>query len=255
MLVSLVEAFNRYFSVRLTNTDDLKQAAYRLRYRVYCEEFGYENPTHYPDGLESDVYDREALQGLIIHKESGEAAACLRLIPATEQRLLPMEANCSASLDRDIISLVHIPRPTMCEISRLSVDARFRRREGEEQSRFGQVAQLNWSAGGRRSFPLIGMASIMIGISLSVLTQRYNIFAMVEPFIPKMLQAGGIPFYKIGKEIDYHGLRAPYYTRTENTLVNMKPELRDLYQLVLESLAPHFNQPRLYRDNESHSRL
>lgn len=255
MILSLAEAFTRYFSVQLTDTNELKQAAYRLRYRVYCEEFAYESPHRFPDGLERDDYDDGAYQGLIIHRESGHAAACLRLIPALDRHLLPMEEHCNESLDHNVLSLLHFPRTSMCEISRLSVDPRFRRRRGEEKSRFGHTEQLRLSTSGRRTFPLIGMAAIMIGISLSVLTRRYNIFAMVEPFIPKMLWEGGIPFYKIGREINYHGLRAPYYTRTENTLVNMKSDLRDLYDVVFTSLAPYFDQPSSQSSNESIIRL
>lgn len=255
MILSLAEAFSRYFSVHLTNTDELKEAAYRLRYRVYCEEFSYESPHCFPDGQERDEYDAEAYQGLIVHRDSGQAAACLRLIPALDDRLLPMEEHCNDSMDHNILSMLHFPRMTMCEISRLSVDPRFRQRHGEEKSRFGHTEQLKLSAAGRRTFPLIGMASIMIGISLSVLTRRHNIFAMVEPFIPKMLGAGGIPFYKIGRDMNYHGLRAPYYTRTENTLVNMKPELRDLYQVVLTALAAHFEQAAQLNPHESGIRL
>ena len=78
---------------------------------------------------------------------------------------------------------------------------------------------------------------------------------MVEPFIPTMLWEGGIPFYKIGREMNYHGLRAPYYTRTENTLVNMKPELRDLYQVVFTALAPSFDQASKQTPHESGIRL
>ena len=58
-----------------------------------------------------------------------------------------------------------------------------------------------------------------------------------------------------GREMNYHGLRAPYYTRTENPLVNMKPELRDLYQVVFTALAPSFDQASKQTPHESGIRL
>jgi hypothetical protein len=61
------------------------------------------------------------------------------------------------------------------------------------------------------------------------LTGRRNVFAMMEPFLPLLLSRVGIRFEKMGDDIDYHGLRAPYFIRTESAVETMAPERRDLF--------------------------
>ncbi len=56
--LSLVESFSRYFRVSLAETVAQKQQVFRIRYRVYCEEFKYESQYHFTDQLEVDEYDR-----------------------------------------------------------------------------------------------------------------------------------------------------------------------------------------------------
>ena len=46
---SLVEDFQRFFDVEYVTTKEQKSAALGIRYRVYCEEFGYEPKEHFPD--------------------------------------------------------------------------------------------------------------------------------------------------------------------------------------------------------------
>ena len=55
--VSLTEDFRRFFKVSLATTPEQKQAVYRLRYRVYCEELQYEPAEAFPDKAEFDEFD------------------------------------------------------------------------------------------------------------------------------------------------------------------------------------------------------
>ena len=81
---SLTESFLRYFTICLATTPAQKESVYKIRYRVYCEEFGYEPVDRFPDRMEYDAYDKDALHCLITHKSSGMPAGCVRLILATE---------------------------------------------------------------------------------------------------------------------------------------------------------------------------
>ena len=87
---SLAEAFLNYFDVDLVESQLQRERVGRLRYRVYCEEFGYEPAEAFPDGRESDSFDDHALHCEIIHRGSGEAAGCVRLICATDTHRLPL---------------------------------------------------------------------------------------------------------------------------------------------------------------------
>jgi len=47
--LTLAENFNKYFTVHFARTAKEKFDGYHIRYRVYCEEFGYEDATAFPD--------------------------------------------------------------------------------------------------------------------------------------------------------------------------------------------------------------
>ncbi len=238
--LSIAENFQRYFTVVLANSDELRNAAYQLRYRVYCEEFGFEQAEKYPLKLERDEFDDYAYHGLIVHKPTNQIASCLRLVPASESRGLPFEKYCQPSYDPELLTAMGLERSSMCEVSRLVVDKGFRRRKGEADSPLGQTTVFDLSLKGRRNLQLLAVSALFGAIALTELTKRRNIFAMMEPVLHKLLNKAGMPLFKAGKDINYHGMRALYYTRTENTLVNMTPEFRELYEVIYSSLLPNF---------------
>ncbi len=53
MSEQLLRYFNRHFHADVARTDTDQQAAYRLRYQVYCDERQYEDSQRYPDGQET----------------------------------------------------------------------------------------------------------------------------------------------------------------------------------------------------------
>lgn len=240
MDLSPARDFQRFFRVILADTPELQAIAFGIRYRVYCLEFGYEPKERFPNEQEVDPYDPTSLHCLVVHKESSQAAACVRLVPAvTEEgdRPLPFEKNCLEHLDRGRIEALGVSRETVCEISRLAVDRGFRRRRGEDLTRFGAASRLQFSQAEARTLPLIAVSAYLAAAAMTDLTSRRNVFAMMEPFLPRLLSRVGIRFAKVGDDIDYHGLRAPYFIRNEAALETMAPELQDLYTGIREEVA------------------
>lgn len=232
MDLSPVVDFTRFFRVIPANTEELRNAGYRLRYRVYCLEFGYEAAGRFPDGLECDEYDPTALHCLVIHNSSDAVAACVRLVPGSEgdeERRLPLEGNCADSLDRAQIDNLRLPRRTICEVSRLAVDPGFRRRRGEQLTRFGDPSHLRFDPAETRTLPLIAVSTYLAATAMTAIAARTNVFAMMEPFLPRLMDRVGIHFQKVGATIEYHGWRAPYFIQTGTALQTMVPELRGLY--------------------------
>ncbi|HDZ62150.1 MAG TPA: PEP-CTERM/exosortase system-associated acyltransferase, partial [Nitrospirae bacterium] len=213
-----------------------KESIFNIRYRVYCEEFGYEPADRFPDKNEYDAYDDQALHCLITQISSGKPAGCIRMIPATDDKnggLLPFENACSVSLDTEYIQGLNLDRKTACEISRLAVDSTFRRRTGETQTRFGGMEAMDCSHHEKRTFDLIAVAGFLAATALSDLAGQTNVFAMMESFLPRLLKRSGVIFQKAGKDIDYHGIRAPYFIRTQSALDNMRPDLKELYEAII----------------------
>ena len=228
----LSENFLRYFDVAFAATEAQKKEVYGIRYSVYCDEFGYEPAHLFPEHEEKDTFDETSLHALVTHRASGLPAGCVRLVSPNGpggSDLLPFETNCAESLDQAFLQSLDLDRSTVCEISRLAVDGPFRRRPGERGTRFGEVEGLDCSQQERRTFSMIAVACFLAATALTEIAGQTNVFAMMEPFLPRLLKRSGINFRRAGQDIDYHGLRAPYFNTTQSALENMRPDLKELY--------------------------
>ncbi|OQW79250.1 MAG: PEP-CTERM/exosortase system-associated acyltransferase [Proteobacteria bacterium ST_bin11] len=237
---SLAESFSRYFRVDLAQSDAQKEYVFKVRYRVYCEEFKYESVERFENQLEVDDYDQYSRHCLITHLQTGMPAGCVRLVPAIgnrESEPLPLEKHCGASLDNKLIDSLELQRNTVCEISRLAVDGAFRRRTGEALTRFGEINGLQFSPQEQRTFSSIAVACFFAATVLTEVDERTNVFAMMEPFLPRLMHRSGIDFQRVGKDIDYHGIRAPYFITTQAVLKNMHPDLLELYSWIKRSIV------------------
>ncbi len=242
--VKLITSFQQFFIVQLATTPALKSKVYHLRYRVYCDEFGYEPVELFPDQEETDEFDAHALHCLIMHRLSGLPAGCVRMVPSYvdgELLPLPLEKHCVGSLDQERVDQMNLDRKTVCEISRLAVDRVFRRRAGEELTRFGEVEGLEVTNQERRTFPSIAIAAFLAATAMTDLTGKTNIFAMMEPFLPRMMKRSGIIFEKVGSDMDFRGIRAPYFIQTESALTHMQEDLRNLYDWIYHQMKEQYH--------------
>lgn len=233
---SYAESFLTYFDVSLATSEEQQNDVGRIRYRVYCEEFGYEAAEAFPDGMERDEFDAGALHCLVTHKASNKPAGCVRVVRKEGETALPFEKFCINSLDSGFFDQNPMPGDSMCEVSRLAVDGMFRRRAGEHATRFGGVHVSDLSQQEQRTFPLIAVSCFLAGNIMADLADRPNLFAMMEPFLPRLLKRSGINFTKVGEDIDYHGLRAPYFVTTEAVKNGVVEQLAELYKEIHELL-------------------
>ena len=244
---SLAEKFLQYFQVELVTSAEDKKAVFEVRYRVYCEEFGYESGDDFPDKAETDEYDEQSLHCLIRHRSSGRPAGCVRLVPALNgsDGLLPFEKYCAEGIDQAFVESLNVERDDMAEASRLAVDGAFRRRAGESASRFGDVRVIDCSAGEKRTFSLIAIAALMACTALADMAGRPYVFAMMEPFLPRLLKPSGVLWQKAGKPIQYHGERALYVIKPQSIIENMVPELKELYLGIHQQIAKTYRAEKL----------
>jgi N-acyl amino acid synthase of PEP-CTERM/exosortase system len=105
---------------KITDERELTET-YRLRYKVYVEEWGFEKPENYPKGIETDEYDKNSVH-FAARDDTGELIGTIRLIvnPPGE---FPIERYCQIEL-RDN----EIPRGNLAEISRLAISKNYRKR-------------------------------------------------------------------------------------------------------------------------------
>lgn len=242
--ISRLEEFNKYFELAPAITQEQRNMVYQIRYRVYCEEFGYEstetasNRNH----QETDEFDDQSLHCLVTHRESGVPVGCVRVVMVEGDDVLPMEIHAGKSIDQKFLGGFAGRRNVMCEISRLAVDSAFRRRRREQESPIGNVDALGAREWERRTFPLIAL-SLMVGAgALADLLDRRHCLAIMEPFLPVMMRRAGIHFSRIGEDFEFRGTRAPYYCN-----------MAELFDTAPEELRAYFHTMRKQFDTALHT--
>ena len=210
---TIAENFERFFRVEIATGREIVEQTQYVRYRVYCEEFGFEPIEKCPGERERDEFDDRSIHCLITHLGSNAPAGCVRMVPTLAEQPaspLPFEKYCREGLDQALLEEMALDRSSICEISRLAVDRNFRRRSGEHQTRFGNPT-IDFCEEEKRTLPFIAVSAYLAATAITARTGRTNVFAMMEPFLPRLLRRAGIRFTRVGRDVDYHGLRAPYF--------------------------------------------
>ncbi|WP_250657506.1 PEP-CTERM/exosortase system-associated acyltransferase [Alkalimarinus coralli] len=216
----LIQGFKQYFDIQRAESPDVLKEVYRIRYGVYCKEFGFKLPSH--RGLERDEFDRYSSHCLLTHKTSGKKVGCIRVIslPETKKKLvLPFITHCADSLYRDQVDPNTINPGEVCEISRVAVVSEFRRRAGEKSSKDGLANSIKVSDEDieqTRRFPYIAPSLYLAAGALFLASQKKQIFVATEPRLVRSLSMLGVRFHQVSELADYHGQRAVYYFSRES---------------------------------------
>lgn len=237
---SVADTFERYFDVSFCDTGALLRDTQRLRYEVYCREFGFERDEDCPGGLETDVFDAQALHCLIRHRASAEVAGCVRLVHlagGSPQTRLPVATYCAAALEGADLHPDNLPADEVCEISRLAVSAGFRRRFSEQETQLGNMDAAGVDSANARSFPLLAVALFMAARFMMLHCARPHVFTTMEPRLARMLERTGLHFRRLGPVVDYHGRRAAYYlhytpSEHETSLASIRDDLQGLFRVI-----------------------
>ena len=237
------DTFSKYFEICVGTDASSVECAQRLRYAVYCREFGFEREEDCPGGREADSYDHQADHCLIRHRPTGEVAGCLRLVRSGAIAELPIQRHAAAALVGASIDPAAVPVSQRCEISRIAVSAGFRRRAAEQESPLGADVPTAIDAPDARSFPLLAVALFMAARLMVLHRGTPHVFAMMEPRLARMLARAGLDFQRMGPVIEYHGPRAAYYihyTRQAHdaSLLPLRPDLLALFRAVESQLGP-----------------
>jgi N-acyl amino acid synthase of PEP-CTERM/exosortase system len=224
--------FATFFDLSLALTTEQRRKVYEIRYRVYCEEFGYEPSERFLDARERDAYDARSLHCLVTHRSTGMPAGCVRLVLSSATEKLPMETHTGDAIDAGFMAGFAGRRQEMSEFSRLAVDAAFRRRHGERATRYGAVEGFSFSEGEMRTFPLIATALFLGAAAVADLNGRKHIFAIMEPFLPRRLKRVGIDFRRIGSDFEFRGTRAPYYANIDELAAAAEAPMLAAFDLI-----------------------
>lgn len=196
------------FDIAVADTHDKVEAAYRLRYQVYCLERGFE-PSR--GGRETDEFDANAGHVLLSQRSTGRVVGTVRVVvPANGQvSNLPVGRLCPPEL------LSTLPPGRTGEISRFAISKELR----------------DVSAGGAMPMRL-GLVRGIVQLSAERgLTQWC---AVMEPTLLRLLRISGIHFEPLGPLIDYHGLRQPSWGNIAGMLERMRRECPSAWDYVTD---------------------
>ncbi len=224
--------FQSLFEVVPALDSALRDAAYRIRHSVYCEDLGWESRR--PDGRETDEFDAGALHVLIRHLPSQRYIACVRLILGAAQRALPFEGVC-AGLAPGAIPSQPPGRLHIAEVSRLAIIREFRRRRGEHNSPAPALDENLLGAPVPR-FPHV-LAGLYLGvIAAAALHDLDRLFVLTEPRLARHLDQLGLRILQIGPPVDHRGPRVPSMIEVNSLAAALRPGIRELYDHILDTM-------------------
>ena len=233
------------FKFVIADTDELKQATYRLRYQVYVREYGFEKPEDHPGGLEMDEYEAHSIH-LAALDNADQVVGTIRMVLSSEKGF-PIEH--AAKLE--YVGEKPPPERT-AEISRLAVSKAYRRRR--EDDMFGVESYLTESDGGilpdgsepssereRRKRPMIvlGLCRLMYHMSKRLGISHW--YMITEKKLWFALKRYGFVFHQIGKPVEYHGTRIPYLAAVEEVERHLTAMSPDFFKLILLGLDEKYH--------------
>lgn len=229
----LAQAYKQYFEIVPASTDVLKDAVYRIRHQVYCEELAFEPQR--PDRLEHDAFDPQSIHLLIRSVNSGEFIACTRIVltrPADPYYPLPFEKACGDTLDRSISDPAQLPRNAIAEVSRLAVLSQYRQRKDDVKNSVLPLSESDFGTPKQPRFPYIPISLYCGSVELARLNNINTLFVLTEERLASHFKRLGFNIETIGAPVEHRGRRIPSRVLTTDVLNDLKPSLRPLYRVI-----------------------
>jgi N-acyl amino acid synthase of PEP-CTERM/exosortase system len=215
---------------KLPEGDPLLNEVYKLRYKVYCDEWGFENPEDHPGGIEKDEFDANSVHFVAKRKSDGLIIGTIRLIRNSEKGFL-LERHCQ--IDADLSSF---NKDLFGELSRLAVSKEYRRRTTDAAYEGKIVADeaIDNMYGGNRKME----NDIVLGLYKCIYREcresgQAYLLAVMAKGLFLLLKRVGIIFEPIGPARNYHGLRTPYLGRVDAMIEQLKKVNPPLYSQFL----------------------
>ena len=199
---------------------------FQLRYKVYVEERGFERPEDHPEEIERNSHDDCSIHIAVIPINKPCVIGTTRMVLDSPLGF-PVEKHMEITKD-----MSNYPRKEICEISRLCVRWDFTRRlgdgplNGHDSKVLPNEKPAHVDMRKKENDIVLGMIKCLAKESrINNLTYWY--VGMAKSLF-LLLKRRGILFKAVGPELDYHGLRKPYFGKIDEILAGNQ-ELHDIY--------------------------
>lgn len=230
-----------FYYRKVPRTDPRIDEVYRLRYKVYCDEWGFENPEDHPGHVEIDEFDPHSSHFAVIREDNDEMIGTTRIIFSSDLGF-PLEGH--VVLDQG--ALDGIERSLIGEVSRLAVSKDYRRRYVDkvmfEFKEYDEEYE-NYTSAERRKVDQEIVLNLYSCIYRECADRNLtHLIAVMADGLYLLLKRLGIIFKQIGASVDYHGPRTPYICCIEETLRNIERRRPEIYERFM-SVGPLNNTP------------
>ena len=246
------EVYRQVFTGVPADTPELRRAAHRLRYQVFCVENKIFDPADNPGGLERDVYDDHSVQAVLLHRSSQMVVGTVRLVlhkPGAPRGSLPFHKICDHPRLRDPNFL---PLETTAEVGRFAISKAFRPRSSEVVGDLSALDRLMRNFD--RLLPHMTLALINLALQMCVAHQTRHVCAVMEPSLLRLLARLGFHFSPLGPAVEYHGLRQPCYANLTELFARVGAERRDVWEVTTERGCLFRNAPSLRTTVDPHDK-
>lgn len=236
--VCFSEVFDENFTVEVADTAQVRREAFRLRYRVYCEERNFEQREDFSDQMETDAFDDQSVQVIVRHRSTGIPVGVVRLILRDSDEsgyLLPIERSCRQLFDKKQLARFNLRRYSVAEVSRFAVSktaiAEVERRTTAKPSGASVLAAPGAGARGD-SFQSIVLGLIAALFQISAAHGVDHWYALMEPALSRHLSRLALRFTRIGPLINHRGKRQPMLASLADLRHDISVKNPQLHELI-----------------------
>lgn len=207
--VDAIATAQQELALEIARTPEQILEAKQLRYKVYCEERGYEPGE---GGIEQDEFDDNAHHILVRSRATGEVYGTVRLVMSKRDQGglgFPMQRVCE-----DYV-LAPLPGVATAEISRFALT---RDRSGISPA----------AAALMRLYLIQGVIELSGELGLT------HWCAIMEKTLLRLLRSTSIYFLPVGPAIEYHGIRQPAIFTLEDGLERMRREQPQIWSFLTQ---------------------
>jgi N-acyl amino acid synthase of PEP-CTERM/exosortase system len=249
---SFYPAYQKAFRVIRADSDALREIAFRLRYKIYCEENGMDSGDALKNAepMEKDAYDDHAQHYLLYHKLTDEAVGTVRVVlPRADKPLhsFPLQFICDHPL-------LHMDEKVkkFCELSRLCMVSDFRKRPGDGKvlpaySDQDQVVRVENGATIhiRRVIPFAPLGLLRAAFEGALQEGLTDCVCVLDPEQLYALQRIGLSYRVLGPRVDMGGPQQPVIFNIKHALDNMILQNPPCWEIVSDRGRLHLKANEL----------
>lgn len=206
--------FDENFEIFLADTPESKAKHYQIRYKVYCEEMGFENKDDFSHAQEFDHWDSHSAHFIVKHKESGKWVGAMRLISQCDQKL-PIQQHASLNNIKNNQPDESVELSRLCVLKEMRRASRITYSSNETSAKSDDIQETETIKFSVLDNKHLISRQIIWGLlhAASVYCYNNNItnwYFLTSNAIAKLLRKGGLNLVNIGDACNHRGKRYPF---------------------------------------------